>query len=109
MALAYTGRLEEKGSITRKGNIVDASFVEVPRQRNRRAENESIKRGEVPDGWEDVLRDMGYFSLSEFNAIELLEAWWLTRLPLITGVMLTDGRSLEKYLKSFRGANRASS
>lgn len=49
---AYAKRLEEKGFITRKGNIVDASFVEVPRQRNRRGENESIKRGEVPDGWE---------------------------------------------------------
>ncbi len=49
---AYANRLEEKGFITRMGNIVDASFVEVPRQRNRRGENESIKRGEVPDGWE---------------------------------------------------------
>jgi len=49
---AYARRLEEKGLITRKGNIVDASFVEVPRQRNRRQENESIKRGELPDGWE---------------------------------------------------------
>jgi len=42
-------------------------------------------------------------SLSEFTAIEQLEAWWLTRLPLTTGVMLADGRSLEKYLKSFQG------
>ncbi len=49
---AYAGRLEEKRFITHKGNIVDASFVEVPRQRNRRAENESIKNGELPDGWE---------------------------------------------------------
>ena len=39
-----------------------------------------------------VLRDMGYFSLSEFTAIELRGAWWLTRLPLTTGVMLADGR-----------------
>lgn len=50
-----------------------------------------------------VLRDMGYFSLSEFTAIEHLGAWWLTRLPLTAGVMLADGRSLEKCLKSFRG------
>ena len=48
---AYAQRLEDKGFITRKGNIVDASFVEVPRQRNRRDENQSIKRGELPDGW----------------------------------------------------------
>ena len=56
-----------------------------------------VRRGDL------VLRDMGYLSLSEFTAIEQREAWWLTRLPLTTGVMLVDGRSLEKYLKSFRG------
>ncbi len=56
-----------------------------------------VRRGDL------VLRDMGCFSLSEFTAIELLEAWWLTRLPLTNGVMLADGRSLEKYLKSFQG------
>ena len=50
---AYAGRFEEKGFITRKGNIVDASFVEFPRQRNRGEENEIIKNGELPDGWED--------------------------------------------------------
>ena len=50
---AFRERLESQGFITRKGQIVDASFVEVPRQRNRRAENEAIKQGEVPDGWKD--------------------------------------------------------
>jgi transposase, IS5 family len=48
----YHRRLADRGFITRKGNIVDASFVEVPRQRNRKSENESIKRGELPEGWE---------------------------------------------------------
>jgi hypothetical protein len=56
-----------------------------------------VRRGDL------VLRDMGYFILSEFTAIEQLEAWWLTRLPLTTGVMLANGRSLEKHLKSFQG------
>ncbi len=37
----------------RKSNIVEASFVEVPRQRNRFAKNESIKNGELPEGWEN--------------------------------------------------------
>lgn len=50
---AFRERLENQGFITRKGQIVDASFVEVPRQRNRRAENEAIKQGKVPDGWQD--------------------------------------------------------
>ncbi len=50
-----------------------------------------------------MLRDMGYFSLSESIAIEPRDAWWLTLLPLTTGIMLVDGHCLEKYLKSFRG------
>ena len=32
--------LEEKGLFVNEGKIIDASFVEVPRQRNRREENE---------------------------------------------------------------------
>jgi IS5 family transposase len=50
---SFGQRLEVQGFITRKGQIVDASFVEVPRQRNRRKENEAIKNGEVPEGWEE--------------------------------------------------------
>jgi transposase len=49
---AFNARLAERGFITRKGQIIDASFVEVPRQRNRRPENEAIKRGALPEGWE---------------------------------------------------------
>ena len=49
---AFNARLTEQGFLTRQGQIVDASFVEVPRQRNRRPENAAIKRGEVPAGWE---------------------------------------------------------
>jgi IS5 family transposase len=51
--LAFNARLDQRGFITRKGNIVDASFVEVPKQRNSREDNEAIKKGEVPEGWED--------------------------------------------------------
>lgn len=58
--------------------------------------------GEVRPG-DLVLRDMGYFSLGEFSAIEERGAWWLTRLPLTTGVMLDNGHGLEKHLKRFRG------
>jgi IS5 family transposase len=45
--------LAQRGFITQKGNLVDASFVEVPRQRNKKDENEAIKKGEVPEGWEN--------------------------------------------------------
>lgn len=36
----------------RKGQMADATFVEVPRQRNSREGNAAIKAGEVPAGWE---------------------------------------------------------
>ena len=43
--------MEEQGVITRNGSLVDASFVDVPRQRNTRRENEKIKEGGVPEEW----------------------------------------------------------
>ena len=47
--------LEAKGVITRAGTIVDASFVEVPRQRNSREENKLIKEGQTPEAWQTNL------------------------------------------------------
>lgn len=45
--------LEAKGLIAHKGSIVDATFVEVPCQRNSRDENEDIKSDKIPEDWED--------------------------------------------------------
>ncbi len=45
--------LESKGYIGKEGKIVDASFVEVPRQRNNREENKQIKEGKVPEDWQE--------------------------------------------------------
>lgn len=41
-------RLEHSGLIANKGKIVDASFAEVPIQRNSPKENEQIKAGKTP-------------------------------------------------------------
>lgn len=43
--------LEEYRIITHKGSIVDATFVDAPRLRNSREDNEKIKNGEVPEEW----------------------------------------------------------
>lgn len=48
----FSKSLENSGLIFNEGKIIDASFVEVPRQRNTREENEKIKNGEVPHDWE---------------------------------------------------------
>ena len=45
--------LKSKGYIGKEGKIVDASFVEVPRQRNSREENKQIKEGNVPEEWQE--------------------------------------------------------
>jgi IS5 family transposase len=45
--------LSKEGIIANKGCIVDASFVDVPRQRNDRDENELIKNGEIPEEWKN--------------------------------------------------------
>jgi len=44
--------LREQDVIMKEGVIVDASFVEVPRQRNSRKENAAIKKGDIPAEWE---------------------------------------------------------
>jgi IS5 family transposase len=49
----FTRQLEEKKVITYSGSIVDATFVDVPRQRNSRKENKKIKGGETPEEWEE--------------------------------------------------------
>lgn len=45
--------LEEKSLIAYKGVIVDATFVEVPKQRNDRDENKEIKEGKMPKDWSE--------------------------------------------------------
>jgi transposase, IS5 family len=37
----------------KRGSIVDATFIEVPKQRNSREENKTIKNGEIPEDWKD--------------------------------------------------------
>ena len=48
--------LEEKGLIAEKGIIVDASFKEVPVQRNSKEENARIKNGEKMEEWSEDKR-----------------------------------------------------
>ena len=46
-------QFEELGLIVNEGKIIDASFVEAPRQRNSREENKKIKEGEGAELWQD--------------------------------------------------------
>ena len=50
---AFDGHLKERGYLAMGGQIIDASIVPVPKQRNSRDENARIKAGETPEGWKD--------------------------------------------------------
>jgi len=49
----FDGYLARQGYIARGGQILDATIVPVPRNRNTREENKAIKAGEEPEGWAD--------------------------------------------------------
>ena len=48
--------LHDHGFRAQKGQIVDASIVRVPIQRNSREENQRIKEGEAPEDWNNHKR-----------------------------------------------------
>ena len=49
----FNAFLDNQGYVAQKGQIIDASIVAAPRQRNSRQENEQIKAGETPEAWAD--------------------------------------------------------
>lgn len=54
----FVGFLKAQQLIAKEGKIIDASFVEVPRQRNTREENAQIKKGETPEAWKNNLHKL---------------------------------------------------
>jgi len=47
----FDGHLKREGYLAMSGQIVDASIVPVPKQRNSRDDNAKIKAGETPADW----------------------------------------------------------
>jgi len=52
----FDGYLREQGFKARKGQIVDASIVSVPIQRNSREENQQVKDDMIPEDWSEAKR-----------------------------------------------------
>ena len=48
----FAQHLEAKGYIARGGQMVDATIVPVPKQRNSRDENDEVKAGKTPEAWQ---------------------------------------------------------
>jgi transposase, IS5 family len=49
----FLKELDTLGLVVNEGKIIDASFIEVPKQRNSREENKQIKNGETPKSFEE--------------------------------------------------------
>src|SRR5438270_86501 len=47
----FDAALRAAGYLAMSGQIVDATIVAAPRQRNTTAEKEAIKAGRIPEGW----------------------------------------------------------
>ncbi len=45
--------LRDQGLEAKGGQIIDATIIPVPIQRNTREENKDIKEGKIPEGWEE--------------------------------------------------------
>lgn len=48
----FDEQLAAKGLVAKGGQMIDATFVEVPKSRNSREDNARIKVGELPEGWD---------------------------------------------------------
>ena len=44
----FTNKLISNGVVAKEGTLVDASFVKVPKQRNKKSDNVDIKKGAIP-------------------------------------------------------------
>jgi len=47
----FNQKLHDLDIVKREGSLIDASFVNAPRQRNSRDDNKTIKSGEIPQDW----------------------------------------------------------
>ncbi len=45
--------LRQEGYQANGGQIVDATLVPVPKQRNSFEENQQLAQGKIPDGWQE--------------------------------------------------------
>jgi IS5 family transposase len=49
----FLSHLDKLGLIINEGKIVDASFIEVPKQRNTKEDNKTIKEGGIPESFQN--------------------------------------------------------
>jgi transposase, IS5 family len=108
--------LREIGLHAKGGQIVDATFVDVPRQRNTREENEMIKKGNIPEDWENQLNMLAQKDLNAEWTKKNEETHYgykdhinidacnkIIRDYTVTGASVHDSRMLDDILNEARG------
>lgn len=101
--------LRKSGFTAKKGQIVDASIISAPRQRNSRDENRHIKEGRVPEDWSENKKSQkdtdarwtqkngkNYYGYK--NHIEVDVAHKLIREYEVTPASTHDGQVFEELL-----------
>ena len=71
----FTGQLLSHGIVAKEGSMVDASFVDVPKQRNTREENADIKEGAVPIAFGEEDKNGNQSKLGQKDT----DARWMTK------------------------------
>lgn len=66
----HRDELEKQKLILNKGSIIDASFVDVPKQRNNRDENNDLKEGKIPEDWKEDPKKLSHKDI---------DARWMTK------------------------------
>jgi len=101
--------LETHGFAASGGQIIDATFVEAPRQRNNRDDNETIKEGRVPEDWSEKKaahkdidarwtkkNDVAFFGYKNHANVD--RKYKLIRKYKVTDASVHDSQELENVL-----------
>lgn len=108
---AFNRQLDRAGLIARKGQLIDASFVKAPIQRNTPDENARIKAGETVEDWPAAKRrqkdtearwtkkgDKSYYGYK--NHVNVDNAHKLVRKYTVTDASVHDSQALNGLLDS---------
>jgi IS5 family transposase len=49
----FDQQLRARGYLAMSGQLIDASIVAAPKQRNTKAEKQALREGRVPEDWQD--------------------------------------------------------
>ena len=76
----FESYLSDQGLEARGGQIIDATLVPVPKERNNREDNKEIKANRLPDGWIESPKLLQQKDLG---------ARWVKKMVSITMVIIT--------------------